>query len=62
MPSVKNWRSDDPDARTQWRRNRATDRARSRRQRGFYLIDTAVNFDRGERGHAEALLDHSCSL
>jgi CDP-diacylglycerol pyrophosphatase len=29
---------------------------------GFYLIDMPVNFDRGERGNAEALLDHSCSL
>jgi CDP-diacylglycerol pyrophosphatase len=29
---------------------------------GFYLIDTPVNFDRGERGNAEALLDHNCSL
>ncbi|HEY4074123.1 MAG TPA: CDP-diacylglycerol diphosphatase [Herbaspirillum sp.] len=29
---------------------------------GFYLIDTPVNFDRGERGNAEVLLDHGCAL
>ena len=29
---------------------------------GFYLIGTAVNFDRGERGNAEVWLDHRCAL
>lgn len=29
---------------------------------GFYLIDSPVNFDKGERGSAEGWLDHQCAL
>jgi CDP-diacylglycerol pyrophosphatase len=29
--------------------------------KGFYLIDSPVNFDRGQRGNAEVWLDHSCA-
>ena len=29
---------------------------------GFYLIDSPVNFDRGEGGNAEVWLDHGCRL
>ena len=29
---------------------------------GFYLINMPVNFDRGEAGTAEVLLDHDCQL
>ncbi|RXZ38630.1 CDP-diacylglycerol diphosphatase [Oxalobacteraceae bacterium CAVE-383] len=28
--------------------------------KGFYLIDSPVNFERGERGNAEVWLDHDC--
>jgi CDP-diacylglycerol pyrophosphatase len=30
--------------------------------KGFYLIDSAVNFERGERGNAEVWLDHGCGI
>lgn len=30
--------------------------------KGFYLIDSPVNFDRGERGNAEVWLDHECGI
>jgi len=29
---------------------------------GFYLINMPVNFDKGEAGSAEVLLDHSCAI
>ncbi|MFL9924787.1 CDP-diacylglycerol diphosphatase [Herbaspirillum lusitanum] len=29
---------------------------------GFYLINMPVNFERGERGSAEVLLDHDCAI
>jgi CDP-diacylglycerol pyrophosphatase len=29
--------------------------------KGFYLIDSPVNFERDERGNAEAWLDHDCA-
>ena len=29
---------------------------------GFYLINMPVNFDKGEPGSAEILLDHSCAI
>lgn len=31
-------------------------------EEGFYLIDMPVNFDKGERGSAEVLLDHDCAI
>jgi CDP-diacylglycerol pyrophosphatase len=31
------------------------------RRKGFYLIDSPVNFERGERGNAEVWLDHGCT-
>ena len=32
------------------------------RDKGFYLIDSPVNFERGERGNAEVWLDHDCRI
>jgi CDP-diacylglycerol pyrophosphatase len=32
------------------------------RRKGFYLIDSPVNFERGERGNAEVWLDHGCTI